>query len=149
TSAGEWVVIESKGRTNEYDDGAMTTAKQQTQLVISIGGMAPVLRVAGQAHFEGGILGCSLADPETKRSKRPIDLPLSRDDITREYYSPFRTWLNLVEDSRAETVRGRPYTIARVPDVDVEVGLPQALRFGEAAVEGAAERFLGDDRTFI
>ena len=150
--AGDWIVVESKGRTNEYDDNAMDKVKQQTQLVVTIGGAAPVLRVAGQGHFEDGVLECSLVDPKAKQRKRSkrLELPLSERDIVQEYYRPFRSWLNVAENKRQENVEGRPFTVARVPDVDVEVGLPDTLRVpGAAGPGGRQERLLLQDRTYV
>src|SRR3954447_27017948 len=87
---------------------------------------APALRIALQPHFESGVLNCTLDDPEERKSKRRLDIPLSRPKLF-EGYRPFREWLNEAPDTRRQTVRGRRFRVADFRDVDLSVGLDEGL----------------------
>ena len=62
--AGDWIVVEAKGRTHGYDKSALVRAKEQAGQLLSIGGTQPALRLALLAHFRGGLLQCSVNDPD-------------------------------------------------------------------------------------
>ena len=88
--AGDWIVVESKGRSRGHDKKALLRAKTQAQQVVSIGGAQPALRLALVAHFQDDLLQCSVDDPDDNgpREKR-IELPLSEKDLLEGYYRPF------------------------------------------------------------
>ena len=44
-SSGSWVVVESKGRTNDFDQRALDKAKSQSKTVRAISGATPKYRV--------------------------------------------------------------------------------------------------------
>lgn len=46
-----WLIFETKGRTNGFDQIALKSAKRQTQMINSINGVSPFLRVAMQMYF--------------------------------------------------------------------------------------------------
>lgn len=141
TTAGDWVAIEAKGRTNERDAKALERAKEQVEALITVSGVAPTLRVALQAHFENGVLNCTLDDPEEKKSKRRLDIPISRPKLFEGYYRPFREWLNEAPNTRRQTVRGRRFRVADLRDIDLSVGLDEALLAQDPlAAAGDAER---------
>ena len=95
TTAGQWVAIESKGRTNGRDARALERAKEQVEALVSVSGVAPALRIALQAHFESGALNCTLDDPEERNQ--------SEDSISR---SPDRNSLR-VTTGRSENGSGK------------------------------------------
>jgi len=47
----DWIVLEAKGRTNEYEESVLQSAKVQTQQLSTIQGNQPVLRVGSLAYF--------------------------------------------------------------------------------------------------
>src|SRR5258708_24977418 len=65
-SNNDWVVIEAKGRTNDFEESVLQTAKAQTQKLATIQGTRPVLRVATLAYFAAGNLELVMRDPERK-----------------------------------------------------------------------------------
>lgn len=144
TTAGQWVAIESKGRTNGRDARALERAKEQVEALVSVSGVAPVLRIALQAHFESGALNCTLDDPDERKSKRRLDIPLSRPKLFEGYYRPFREWLREAPDTRRQTVRGRRYRVADFRDFDLSVGLDEGLRPRDSPRCGPANS--GQDR---
>ncbi|MBM2812030.1 MAG: hypothetical protein HW416_2789, partial [Chloroflexi bacterium] len=91
---GDWVAIESKGRTNGFDSAALQTAKEQVQQLVSISGNQPVVRIGMVTHFNNAQLQFTADDPPPRReSKRRIDIPLTREKLLHAYYRPFKTWL--------------------------------------------------------
>ncbi|MGE3959257.1 MAG: hypothetical protein AB7H96_21270 [Vicinamibacterales bacterium] len=123
-AAGQWIAVESKGRTHGFSAGAMLKAKEQVETLATVKGEPVVLRVALQAHFGGGLLQCALRDPDEPREReRRIDLPLERVRFYEGYYRPYREWLATAPSMRRETVRGRNFLVADLPEVDVAVGL--------------------------
>jgi hypothetical protein len=149
TTAGDWVAIESKGRTNGRDTKALERAKEQVEALITVSGVAPVLRVALQAHFESGVLNCTLDDPDEKRSKRRLDIPLSRPKLFEGYYRPFREWLSEAPNTRRQTVGGRRFRVADLQDIDLSVGLDEGLLRHDplaAAAEAGGEHVADEHR---
>lgn len=72
---GDWIAVESKGRTNDLDQVALDCAKEQVENLSTIGGVAPVLRIALLAYFEDGTLACALDDHENRHLYRLINSP--------------------------------------------------------------------------
>lgn len=125
TTAGDWIVIESKGRTNGYSGQALQRAKEQATQLVSVNGQPPVLHVGMLTHFDGGRLGCALCDPE-RNQHTTLELRLSRDDFLEAYYRPFLSWLS---DARRVESPQFPvaYRVADVVDIDLTVGLAETL----------------------
>jgi hypothetical protein len=135
-TAGEWIAIESKGRTHGYDQRAMNRAKEQVEGLLSISGVTPVLRVALLAHFDGGLLQCAVDDPEkTKKRTKPIDLPLSEHRLLEGYYRPFREWLRSVPNARDEIIGQQKFRLADMPEVNISVGLREDILLGEIVAQ--------------
>ena len=59
----EFLVVEAKGRTNNFDKNAQNTAKNQTKVISMVAGQPPVLRVASQSYFKD-YLKVYFEDPE-------------------------------------------------------------------------------------
>jgi len=84
---GEYVIVEAKGRTNEFDSIAQLKAKSQSKVIASVGGNKPILRVASQSYFKN-CLKVHFEDPEGI-DEESIDLEISEDDFFRTYYGRF------------------------------------------------------------
>ena len=133
--AGDWIVVESKGRTRGYDQRALDRAKAQAGQVRSIGGIQPALRLALLAYFQNGLLKCAVDDPDDEGPQEtPIELPLSEEDLLKGYYRPFREWLRDAPNIRHEVIEQRSFRIADLPEIDVSVGLLED-RFLEDVVD--------------
>lgn len=148
---GEWVVMESKGRTNEFDRNGLTTAKNQARQVIEIAGQTPILNVGLQVHFNDGILQLIAEDPKPESdNKRSYKLPLSREKFIDGYYRPFREWLEEVTDVTTIDYRGNSYRQARIQELDINIGLDERIR----ETQGILPRFyfdeqIGEEGTFV
>jgi hypothetical protein len=125
TTAGDWVVVEAKGRTNDFEASALQNAKAQTDQLTTIGGVPPNLRVAVLTYFKSGTLEVAIDDPRA-RNNRVSDLPLTPELILSSYYRPFQ---QLIRESRArkKSIQKEPYWIVPISDLDVWVGLPNRL----------------------
>lgn len=147
-SNGEWVVIEAKGRTGKFDSEAMTRAKNQANNVATVSGVAPILRIAFLAHFANGNLQCAMDDPNGKYDL-PVDLPLSRQLLIGEYYRPFREWLRTATAPETRQVGGQSYRVARIPDVDLSIGLGIEVLDEPEAPQRSVERVFVNGNTFV
>lgn len=84
----EFVIFEAKGRTNNFNNLAQTTAKGQTKVIHKIGAVQPVLRVACQSYFKN-TLEVFIEDPEEIQDE-PIDIEVLKHDYFKSYYSIFQ-----------------------------------------------------------
>jgi len=131
--SSEWVAVESKGRTNDFDSVALNRAKEQVENLSTIGGAAPVLRVALLAYFDEGTLACALDDPnehDRRRGKELPNIPLTRDNLIEGYYRPFREWLREAPNIQTEEISNRRYRVGYLPEVDVSIGIEDDLLAG-------------------
>lgn len=83
----DWIIAESKGRSNGLLLNDLTKAKAQTRKLRMVAGAYPALRCAIVTHFKGNTLHVTTADPEGW-DKEASDLELNPDDFMRDYYSP-------------------------------------------------------------
>jgi hypothetical protein len=126
----DWIAVESKGRTNDLDQVALDRAKEQVENLSTIGGVAPVLRIALLAYFDDGTLACALDDPserDRKGVKEMPDMPLTRENLIEGYYRPFREWLLEAPNIQIEEIDNRRYRVGYLPEVDVSIGIEDDL----------------------
>jgi hypothetical protein len=84
-SNNDWIVLESKGRSNVMDKNVLATAKAQTNNLIDIGGIPPKIRIAVVTHFVNGQLKVDWADPE-KQDQQGLNLLTNREEYLSNYY---------------------------------------------------------------
>lgn len=84
-SSGDWIVIEAKGRTNYLDLTALSKAKKQTEMIRSVNGSQPILRVALQAYFDNR-LSVRIDDPSESKPEA-LDIQLDMDAAMARYYA--------------------------------------------------------------
>lgn len=128
--SGDWIGVESKGRTNDFDQVALNRAKEQVENLSTISGVAPILRVALLAYFDDGTLACALNDPNEHDRKDVTelpDIPLTRDELIEGYYRPFREWLREAPNIELEEIDNRQYRVGYLPEVDVSIGIEDDL----------------------
>lgn len=116
-SRRNWIVMESKGRTNFYPANLLTDAKAQTRNLRRIGASYPSLRVAAVTHFTGGYLTVDWQDPEGF-NKNHFDLDTSFSDYLFSYY---KLIVNILIHNETTEVNG--YTVYTFPNVQLTVGL--------------------------
>lgn len=123
TVDGKWVTIEAKGRTNSFKMGTLNNAKLQTQMLSTIKGEEPALRVGMVTHFGDGRLQFRVSDPPIDEQQHRVDLPLTRAQLIEGYYRPFRTFLSTSEET--VELKGERFRIAHADVTDLEVGLTE------------------------
>jgi hypothetical protein len=155
TAAGQWVVVEAKGRTNGFVASVLDSAKTQTQQLTTIQGIAPVLRIASLSFFDNtGILHAAINDPQEEREKIP-DLPLTPGLILDSYYRPFKARFDQALTVIQEEVRGETFRVVHFPEFDTWVGLSETLRQPGttaeqiASVDVSSSEFVGPDGILI
>lgn len=132
---GDWVVIESKGRTGDFDIDAMNAAKRQASQITTMSGAVPYLYSAVQAHFSSGILNIDWHDPSRDEEQR-ADIDISKEDLQAAYYRPFERMLEERPDSvRTLRVAEREFRAIELPDADITVGVDPAV-IARARAEG-------------
>ena len=94
SNGGQWFVCEAKGRSNNFDAGALDTAKEQAEQIQSIDNLAPACSVACQAYFKSE-LRFRMDDPPSGRSNRPRTIKISWSDFEHAYDNPIRTVIEL------------------------------------------------------
>lgn len=155
TATGQWVVVEAKGRTNGFVASVLATAKDQTQQLTTIQGIAPTLRVASLSYFDNnGILHVAIDDPNEERA-RIADLPLTPELILEAYYRPFRARFEQPLGITRETVKGENFRVAHLPELDMWVGLAEIPRhptnnIGQSILSySEGSEFIGSDGILI
>jgi hypothetical protein len=122
---GRWVVVESKGRTNGFDDRALVRAKEQARTV-DIGGEAPYLAIGTLVHFDGDVLQLHLRDPQSYSIDK-TSLPLTPATFFEGYYRPFRSWLQRNPNTRRTAIQGRSFVESLIEPLNLSVGLESDL----------------------
>ena len=136
-SNGNWVVVESKGRTNGFDEDALAKAKAQARRVRTISGSSPRFRVGMQAYFESSQLRLAIDDPDREEDGALLDLPITPEMINHEYYQPFRAWLDRGDRVERIPVGNRVYVVRVEPALDFAVGLAEERYSGAPTAAGA------------
>jgi hypothetical protein len=152
--SGNWIIIESKGRTNDFDEKALARAKKQSRRVRTISGSPPKFRLGVQSYFEEGHLRLAVVDPD--HDGGAIDLPISPQMVNHEYYDPFRAWIE-AGDSYRVAIEDRVFWVRREPSLDLTVGLEQARykRVGKNETDidqisgNPADHFVGSDGVLV
>lgn len=141
--SGDWVIIESKGRTNGFPQQLLETGKRQTRSIRTIAGRLPRWRVASVTHFAYGNLSVDWADPEDYEEDA-IDLDLTPDHLLSLYYRNIYDLLSLNNNN----FENDGFRMHRFDNMDFTIGLRSpiydAYREGnlyQVASEFTKERF--------
>lgn len=128
----EWCVFEAKGRTHNISKKLIQKAKNQTQMIKRINGMAPSIKGASLSHFSSDKLSLYLeGSDEINSDAVDFEIPNGEDQFLESYYQPF---VSLMENSTAtirETVvrvRGREINFVNLEEVDLDVGLDSQVQ---------------------
>src|SRR5690606_13248205 len=76
-------VAEAKGRTNGFDNGALTKAKNQSRMISTINGLLPQYRFGSESYFNPH-LAMELIDPPAEDAA--IDIHFNVDHALIKYY---------------------------------------------------------------
>ncbi len=120
--AGHWNVVEAKGSSRQIRQHVVTRAKVQATNLQFVQNQIPSLNVASVAGFPMHWLHVRFEDPKGRFGDDVLSLNLSADDFIREYYAHVLAILNEVRTTRLR-VRGRMVRLARLPLLDLSIGL--------------------------
>lgn len=124
-AAGNWIVVEAKGRTGPASKALMSDAKEQCRNLRSIQSQYPSLRMATAVCFKGAAAQVLLEDPEDFDEDAEV-LDLSRWQLITDYYRPI---VDLLDGWGAPSIaEGESTYIANpFPDFGVTVGLDKRV----------------------
>jgi hypothetical protein len=133
TSAGEWIAVEAKGRTNSWTDKLRASAKFQagtlSQVVHPGGASDPVAaNIASITYFNTDGWCLLMDDPPS--SARPLELTSGLGELYRAYYRPILAYVTgALEQQETETVEvgETGFKVAYDPDLDLFIGLANAI----------------------
>ena len=111
------------------------------------------------SYVEASRLSMAVDDPDGEvKDDRPLDLPISEEMVSREYYRPFRAWRNHSEHVHEAIVDGRTYLVRAEPEFDFVIRLDAdhygSQRRAESMAENMPERrphdsFVGRDGVLV
>lgn len=113
----DWIVFESKGRTNGVEADLLTKAKTQTRNLRKIGVALPSLRIAMVTYFVNGELFVDWEDPDDFNHKG-FDLETSIDEYLTNYY---RLIYNILSNNEIKEFNG--YITHTFDAVNLTIGL--------------------------
>lgn len=114
-----WIILESKGRSNGYDNNAMTDAKQQTRKLRRIDGTLPNLRAACQSYFFWNRFSVKLEDPP-EYDDNAIDIKLGTKRFLSNYYHFFN---DPFLSGRTEKYNDREVFIVYTSELGTSIGI--------------------------
>jgi len=149
---GDWFVFEAKGRSNEFDSEALSTAKDQAEQILSIDNAAPLCRIASQSFFSIDGICFRMDDPEPPRNSRSRTLNITRDEFDHAYYDPIRSIVASRGSDLGLEIAGRKFHGVRIEEADVLIALaeqPFSLTDWREAVLTSSDEYLGKDGVLI
>lgn len=142
-TSSDWIVVEAKGRTNGLDAGALRKAKGQTEMIRTINGVSPSLRVALQVYFKDRQMRVHIDDPEGAEPEA-LDVQLDLDSAFAQYYSMAQA---ITAKSQArEMVGDREFATRIDEDSGVTIGLQASIL--ESVSAGKFQQ-IREDRTRV
>ena len=118
---GEWLIMESKGRSNGLTADLLTAGKRQTRLVCTVAGQSPRWRIAAVTHFGGGALTYDWADPDDF-DEDAFDLKTTVEEFLSLYYKLIYTILS--NNDRIET---EGFLLYRFAHLGFTIGLQTSI----------------------
>src|SRR5258708_158777 len=149
---GDWFVFEAKGRSHGLDNGALSTAKDQAQQVMTIDNTAPLCRIASQSFFSTNGLRFRMDDPEPRDGSQLRNLKITRDEFVRAYYSPIRRILESRSSGTSLLLAGRRIHGMRIEEADITIALSERDESKSNDTETAqpsSREYLGRDGVLI
>jgi len=120
--AGNWVVLESKGRTNGFSPDLLVKGKDQAQSIDSINGLRP-LQIAAVTHFAEGFLGFDWTDPE-EFNEDGLNLWITPENFLSIYYKQI---YNILFNNIENTFVSRQFRFYRFEHLGLTIGLHEDI----------------------
>jgi len=117
----DWIVFESKGRTNRVEADLLTKAKSQTRNLRRIGRALPSMRIGMVTYFVNGELFVDWEDPDEVNDKG-FDLETDSDEYLSNYY---RLIYNILSNNETREFNG--YITHNFDAVNLTIGLKNGI----------------------
>lgn len=117
----DWIVFESKGRTNGVEADLLTKAKTQTRNLRRIGGAIPSMRIAIVTYFINGELFVDWEDPD-EFNEKGFDLETNSNEYLINYY---RLIYNILANNETREFNG--YITHTFDAVNLTIGLDNGI----------------------
>jgi hypothetical protein len=129
----KWCVFEAKGRTHNIAKKLIQKAKNQTQMIKRINGMAPHIKGASLSHFSSDKLRLHLeGSDEINSDAVDFEIPGREDQFLESYYQPFVSLMEnrtaTIRETDAVRMRGREINFVNLEEVDLYVGLDSQIQ---------------------
>jgi hypothetical protein len=118
---GDWLIMESKGRSNGLTPDLLTAGKRQTQSVRTVAGQTPHWRIAAVTHFGGGTLTYDWADPDDF-DQDAFDLKTTAEEFLSLYYKLIYTIL-----SNNDRIESEGFLLYRFAHLGFTIGLQTSI----------------------
>ena len=118
-----WIVMESKGRTNNMEATLLASAKNQTRRLRRIGLDLPSLRVAVVTHFNNGQLIVDWSDPDG-HSNENFDIKTDREEYLSNYY---KVIFNILTTNLDQTRELGGFLIYTFEGINLTIGLDRKI----------------------
>mgnify|MGYP005861800625 CR=1 FL=1 len=129
----QWVVVESKGRSNGFDRDALIKAKHQTRQLRNISGQFPNLRFASEIYFNSkNKMMMRIDDPEEDFGEG-YEFELSMSEYLKTYYAPFQ-FIEELHSFTIETNVGEYFFYLMEP-IGISVGINQKIFRSDDKIE--------------
>ncbi|AQM66631.1 MULTISPECIES: hypothetical protein [Vibrio harveyi group] len=125
---GEFVIVEAKGTSGKFNSSTQVKAKQQTTVIGTVNGKAPVVRVASQAYFSDE-LSVYFQDPEPERDGLQIEFE------ENEYFSAYYHLLSNLSDETTQALKRFGIEIGFTQELEGALESRDFSRFKEQANE--------------
>lgn len=120
--SGDWLVMESKGRTGKVDRDLRLKAKDQTRRILTVNHKAPRWRVGSIISLDDSVLRLELIDP-SDASPDAVAINVPDDVFVANYYRPILAMLADAAGTEVKGPDGALYRSAYIADADFGVGL--------------------------
>jgi len=118
-----WIILESKGRTNSMEGTLLASAKNQTRNLRRIGLDIPSLRVAVVTYFINGNLLIDWADPEGYNDDY-FDIETDMEEYLSNYY---KVIYNILSTNRSSSNELGGYITYTFEAVNLTIGLDRKI----------------------
>jgi hypothetical protein len=149
---GDWFVFEAKGRSNGFHTGALDTAKEQAEQIVSINNVAPVCRIASQSFFSVGGLRFRMVDPPPRQERQSRSLSVTPESFEQAYYAPLRAIIESRGLGMPFVIAGTRFRGSRVEELDCFIALPDLNPLSAGGSEPGSpysQQYLGHDGVFV
>jgi hypothetical protein len=123
TSAGEWLALEAKARSNRLPAKGLASAKAQATALQAVNDTATVGHVVCWTRCSYGAVVARMHDPSTEAGSGGFHLDVGQDDLVRRYYAP----VEAIMEASGRQEQNEGVALFHFPAGDFSIGLHPQL----------------------